>query len=64
MVRNKPDIAAADGVKTATPGFNLIYGTLAAAPHAAAMAALMTQLSPAITPTEALAIFKKTALDI
>ena len=63
-VRNKPDIAAADGVMTATPGFNPFYGTSAAAPHAAAMAALMAQQSPAITPTEALAVFKKTALDI
>ena len=37
-VRYKPDISAADGVKTATPGFNPFYGTSAAAPHAAAIA--------------------------
>jgi hypothetical protein len=37
----KPDLAAADCVATATPGFNPFCGTSAAAPHAAAIAALM-----------------------
>ncbi len=40
-VRLKPDITAADGVATATPGFNPFYGTSAAAPHAAAIGALL-----------------------
>jgi hypothetical protein len=44
-VRNKPDITAADGVLTATglynSAFNPFYGTSAAAPHAAAIAALL-----------------------
>ncbi|MDP6523855.1 MAG: YDG domain-containing protein [Kiritimatiellia bacterium] len=40
-VRQKPDIAAADGVSCATPGFNPFFGTSAAAPHAAGIAALM-----------------------
>ncbi len=40
-IRAKPDIAAADGVATATPGFNPFFGTSAAAPHAAAIAALV-----------------------
>lgn len=39
----KPDLAAADCVVTATPGFNPFCGTSAAAPHAAAIAALMLQ---------------------
>ncbi|MDE0191733.1 MAG: fibronectin type III domain-containing protein [Gammaproteobacteria bacterium] len=39
----KPDIAAADGVTTATPGFRDFHGTSAAAPHAAAIAALALQ---------------------
>ena len=39
----KPDIAAADGVTTATPGFRDFHGTSAAAPHAAAIAALAFQ---------------------
>jgi subtilisin family serine protease len=40
-VRLKPDITAADGVATATPGFADFHGTSAAAPHAAAIAALL-----------------------
>lgn len=36
----KPDITAADGVSCVTPHFNPFFGTSAAAPHAAALAAL------------------------
>lgn len=57
-LRLKPDIAAADGVKCATPGFNPFYGTSAAAPHAAAIAALLlsahtpaSQVRDALTST-------------
>ena len=39
VVRNKPDLTAADGVATDTPGFQQFFGTSAAAPHAAAAAA-------------------------
>ena len=42
-VLDKPDLAAADGVSTSTPGFQYFEGTSAAAPHAAAIAALMVQ---------------------
>ena len=35
VVRQKPDIAAADCVTTSTPGFAPFCGTSAAAPHAA-----------------------------
>ena len=42
-VLDKPDIAAADGVSTSTPGFETFHGTSAAAPHAAAIAALMVE---------------------
>lgn len=48
VLRNKPDLAAADGVSTATPGFNPFYGTSAAAPHAAALAALLLEKRPDI----------------
>jgi hypothetical protein len=44
-VRQKPDIAAADCVSTATPGFATFCGTSAAAPHAAAVAALLLELA-------------------
>ena len=40
-VRPKPDLAGADGISTATPGFDPFFGTSAAARHAAAIAALM-----------------------
>jgi hypothetical protein len=48
VVRQKPDLAAANGVATATPGFNPFFGTSAAAPHAAAMASLLLQADPGI----------------
>ena len=37
----KPDLTAADNVSTATPSFSNYFGTSAAAPHAAAIAALV-----------------------
>ncbi len=44
-LRQKPDLTAADGVSTATPGFGRFLGTSAAAPHAAAIAALLLELA-------------------
>jgi hypothetical protein len=43
LLFQKPDLTAADCVATATPGFSVFCGTSAAAPHAAAIAALMLQ---------------------
>jgi len=63
-VRNKPDVAAADGVKTLTPGFNPFYGTSAAAPHAAAIGALMLSGKPRLTIAEVREAFQNSALDI
>ena len=62
--RNKPDVAAADGVSTATPGFNPFFGTSAAAPHAAAVAALLRSKDPSLTPAGVRTILTTTALDI
>jgi len=42
-LRTKPDIAAADGVVTSLPDFTPFFGTSAAAPHVAAVAALMIE---------------------
>jgi len=61
---NKPEIAAADGVSTKTPGFLPFYGTSAAAPHAAGIAALIKQARPDYTNAQILAALKATALDI
>jgi hypothetical protein len=41
IVRQKPDITAADGAPTTTPGFSRFFGTSAAAPHAAAISGLV-----------------------
>jgi subtilisin family serine protease len=51
-LRQKPDFAAADCVSTATPGFRTFCGTSAAAPHAAAIAALLLELGGAETNAE------------
>ncbi len=64
VVRQKPDIAAADGVACAAPGFNPFFGTSAAAPHAAAIAALVQQAFPAMTPAQMRTALVSNALDI
>jgi len=66
-VVQKPDLTAADGVSTqADPqaAFNPFYGTSAAAPHAAAIAALVQQANPALTPQQVLGTMRTTAIDI
>jgi uncharacterized repeat protein (TIGR01451 family) len=63
-VRNKPDITAADGVATSVPGFNPFYGTSAAAPHAAAIAALLKSYNVEITPQDIRTLLTSTAIDI
>ena len=62
-VRQHPKVTAADGVATAAPGFNPFFGTSAAAPHAAAIAALVQQHSN-LTPSGLEQVFAATALDI
>jgi hypothetical protein len=51
-VRKKPDITAADDVKCATPDFNPFRGTSAAAPHAAAITALLLSAKPNATAAQ------------
>ncbi|HQR11936.1 MAG TPA: S8 family serine peptidase [Casimicrobiaceae bacterium] len=60
----KPDVVAADGVSTKTPGFLPFFGTSAAAPHAAAVAALVKSAKPTYTNAQILNAMKQTALDI
>jgi subtilisin-like proprotein convertase family protein len=63
-VRQKPDIAAADGVFTSTPGFIPFFGTSAAAPHAAAIAALLKSAVPNVAPQQVRQALQSSALDI
>ncbi|MBI3649907.1 MAG: S8 family serine peptidase [Acidobacteria bacterium] len=64
LIRQKPDITAADGVMTAAPGFNPFFGTSAAAPHAAAIAALVKSANPMLTPTQIRTALTSSAIDI
>ncbi len=64
LERNKPDIAAADGVATSVTGFSSFFGTSAAAPHAAAIAAMIKGAKPEIKNDELRSALTKTALDI
>lgn len=59
----KPDFAAADGVSTKTPGFLPFFGTSAAAPHAAAIAALVKSAKPSYTNLQIYNALKSTTLD-
>ncbi|HEU0101318.1 MAG TPA: S8 family serine peptidase [Mycobacteriales bacterium] len=63
-MRAKPDVTAADGVRTSVAGFQPFFGTSAAAPHAAAMAALALSGRPGINPGRVRAALRSTALDI
>jgi hypothetical protein len=60
----KPDITAADCVTTTTPGFLPFCGTSAAAPHAAAIAALLKSADNHPGPGQVLAAMFVTALDV
>ncbi len=59
----KPDITAADGVFTKTPGFLPFFGTSASSPHAAGIAALVVQARPSYTPAQVKTAMIKSALD-
>ncbi len=64
VVRAKPDLAAADGVSTATPGFERFFGTSAAAPHAAAIASLVLAANPGLPARDIRGLLTASAIDI
>jgi len=65
-VLNKPDITAADGVSvTGVGGFGSpFYGTSAAAPAAAAVAALVLSAQPTLPPDQMYSLLTGSAVDI
>ena len=62
-VRQKPDLTAADGVATSVTGFASFFGTSAAAPHAASIAALLKSYNPLLSSAQMRAVLTGTALD-
>ena len=71
QLRSKPEIAAPDGTNTTFftqdsdgDGFPNFFGTSAAAPHAAAVAALVRERNPSLSPAGVLATLTTTARDI
>ena len=63
-VRAKPDLTSADGVSTSVSGFDPFFGTSAAAPHAAALAALVLSGNPSTTPAGLRTVLTSAAIDI
>jgi subtilase family protein len=66
LLRQKPDITAADGVSvTGVGGFpSPFFGTSAAAPHAAAIAGLLKSANPSFTPAQIRTALTGSAIDI
>jgi hypothetical protein len=71
QTRAKPDVLSIDGTDntllggdTEGDGFPNFFGTSAAAPHAAAVAALMLQHTPSLTPAQLYAQMKATATPV
>ena len=64
QTRAKPDFTAADGVSTSVDGFEEFFGTSAAAPSAAGIAALVRSGNPTATIADVREAFTATALDL
>ncbi len=60
----KPDLTAADGVTTTPSGFAPFFGTSCAAPHAAAIAALVWSYNPFLTPAQVRTVLTNSCTDI
>jgi Ca2+-binding RTX toxin-like protein len=62
--RANPDFVAANRTNTSVPGFSSFAGTSAAAPHAAAVAALLIDAEPTLTPATIYSVMAETAIDM
>ncbi len=60
----KPEFTAADGVTTTPSGFAPFFGTSCAAPHAAAIAALVLSYNPLLTPAQVRTVLTNSCIDI
>lgn len=64
QILNKPDFTSNDGAQTSVPGFQPFFGTSAAAPNAAAVAALLLDYNPSLTPAQIRTALLNGAIDI
>ncbi len=64
LIINVPSITAGDGGRTSVPGFKSFYGTSAAAPAAAGIAALVWSKNPGLTNAEVRTILESSCIDI
>ncbi len=62
--REKPDVVAFDGVTTTVAGFSPFFGTSAAAPDTAAVAALLLDKNDCRTPAQIQAALTTSAVDL
>src|SRR5262249_1741291 len=58
----KVNFVARDGGSTSVSGFSPFFGTSAAAPHAAGVAALMKQANPTLTPAQIYSVLANSAI--
>ena len=63
QVLMKPDATGADGVSTTTPGFSPFFGTSAAGPHVAGIAALALSANLGLSNVQLRNILTSTAID-
>ncbi|MBV8200429.1 MAG: S8 family serine peptidase [Acidobacteria bacterium] len=64
VVRQKPDLTAADGVSTDVNNFRPFFGTSASAPHAAAIAGLLRSALPALPAAQVRSALTGSAIDV
>ena len=64
LILQKPDVTAADGVTTDVPSFRLFYGTSAAAPQVAGIAALMWSKDRSLTADQIKKALRISAIQI